>query len=136
MLQTVGFGESLNYLSQSMSYRVGPWTNQSSAAANVPGILFCFESFAPRGVRTLVEERTKMPFVAHIASHAWFHEPYTLWSQMETMLRVQAVWNQQYVVSVGNMMSGKVYAPNGAVINMKVLERGEKWELKQVFIPR
>jgi apolipoprotein N-acyltransferase len=135
-LQAAGFGESLEYLSQSMSYRVGPWTNQSSAAANVPGILFCFESFSPQGVRRLVEERTEMPFVAHIASHAWFHEPYTLWSQMESMLRVQAIWNQQYVVTAGNMVSGKVYTPTGAVEELTVVANGERWQVKQTIIPR
>lgn len=131
-----GFGESLEYLSQSISYRVGPWTDQGRASANVPGILFCFESFAPQGVRQLTRERADMPFVVHIASHAWFHEPYTLWSQMESMMRVQAVWNQQYLVSAGNMMSGKLYAPKGSIIEMDTIAKGELWELKQTVIPK
>lgn len=136
MFKLAGLNESFELMSQSVSYRVGPWTDQGKAADNVPGILFCFESFSPRGVKTLVEERRNMPFVAHIASHAWFHEPYTLWSQMESMLRVQAVWNQRYVVSVGNMVSGKLYAPNGAIVEMDIIAEGEKWKLKQAFIPR
>jgi len=76
-----------------------------------------------------------MPFVAHIASHAWFHTPYTLWSQMELMLQVQAVWSKQYMVSVGNMMSGKLYTPDGSIEEMEVIEKGEGWEMKQVYIP-
>lgn len=136
IFRLAGLKESFGLLSQGMSYRVGPWIDQGKAADNVPGILFCFESFSPRGVRTLVDERQHMPFVAHIASHAWFHEPYTLWSQMESMLRVQAVWNQQYVVSVGNMMPGKLYTPNGALTEMDTIAKGDQWELKQVFIPQ
>lgn len=136
IFKLIGFGESLEYLSLSISYRVGPWTDQGRATANVPGILFCFESFAPQGVRQLTKERTDMPFVVHIASHAWFHEPYTLWSQMESMMRVQAVWNQQYLVSAGNMMPGKLYAPNGTIREMDTVAKGELWEVKQTFIPR
>lgn len=136
LFKLAGYGESLKYLSQSISYRVGPWTSQAEAATNIPGILFCFESFAPRGIKRLTEERSEMPFVTHIASHAWFHGPYTLWSQMETMLRVQAVWSGQSVVSVGNMMSGKFYTPSGSIQEMEVIDRGEGWEMKRVTIPR
>lgn len=136
LFQLAGYGESLRYLSQSISYRVGPWTSQKETAATTPAILFCFESFSPRGIKTLTEERSEVPFVAHIASHAWFHEPLTLWSQMEIMLRVQAVWSGQYVVSVGNMMSGKVYTPAGAVVEMEILERSDWWEIKQIIVPR
>ncbi len=135
LFNLAGYGESLQYLSQSISYRVGPWTSQAQAAQNTPGILFCFESFAPRGIKMLTEDRPEMPFVTHIASHAWFHEPYTLWSQMETMLRVQAVWNGQSVVSVGNMMPGKFYTPSGSIKEMAVIDRGEGWEMRRVIVP-
>jgi apolipoprotein N-acyltransferase len=136
ILKRVGYEDSLAYLSGDMSYRVGPLISQSQAASNVPGILFCFESFAPNGVRLLTKERGDMPFVAHIASHAWFHEPHILWSQMETMMRVQAVWNQQYIVSAGNMVSGKFYTPNGGVFDMEVVNKGDQWEIKQAYIPK
>jgi len=135
LFQLVGYSGSLEYLSETISYRVGPWTSQKEAGEKTPGILFCFESFAPRGIKTLVEERLQMPFVAHIASHAWFHTPYTLWSQMELMLQVQAVWSKQYMVSVGNMMSGKLYTPDGSIEEMEVIEKGAGWEMKQVYIP-
>lgn len=136
LFKVIGSTESLAYLSQGISYQVGPWTSQKAAAANVPGVLFCFESFAPFGVRSLMTERPELPFVAHIASHAWFHKPHTLWSQMEAMLRVQAVWNQQYIVTAGNMVAGNAYAPSGAVWEPEVIATGEGWQLKRTVIPR
>lgn len=136
VLTAIGYSGSVGYIGETMSYRVGPWISQSKAGVNVPGILFCFESFAPQGVRALQKERSNMPFVAHIASHSWFHEPYTLWSQMESMLQVQSVWSQHHIVSAGNMMSGKVYTPSGEVRDMAVVASGERWEVKQVSIPR
>jgi apolipoprotein N-acyltransferase len=136
ILRWAGRGNFLDFYAQGLSYEVGPWTSQSSGSAQTPGILFCFESFDPQGVRTLTKERPNMPFVAHIASHAWFHEPKTLWSQTETMLRVQALWNQQYIVSVGNMMPGMAYSPSGALINPEVIESGDGWEVKRFVVPK
>lgn len=131
----LGFDDFLAFYTKGISYEVGPWTKQYSSSTQIPGILFCFESFDPQGVKTLMKERPNMPFVTHIASHAWFHEPHTLWSQMEMMLRVQALWGQQYIVSVGNMMPGKVYAPHGKIIEPELVKEGERWKIRQIIIP-
>jgi len=130
-----GFSDFLDFYMKGISYQVGPWTGQNSLSVYTPGILFCFESVDPQGVKTLTKERPNMPFVAHIASYAWFHDPYTLWLQTETMLQVQAVWGQQYIVSVGNMMPGNVYSPSGKVIKPELVEAGERWEIKKTTIP-
>lgn len=136
LFQLLGYAESTRYLTQNISYRIGPWTDQRKAAINTPGVLFCFESVDPRAVKNLVSERPHMPFVAHLVSHAWFHDPYELWHQLDVMLKVQAVWSGQYIVSAGNMMSGKVYTPNGASIEMKTVAKGDLWVVKEVSIPR
>lgn len=136
VLKLLGYGEALQYYADDVSYRIGPLSDQSRAANNIPAILFCFESFAPKGVRALMQRRPDAPFVVHIASHIWFHEPHTLWSQMAAMLKVQAVWNQQYIASAGNMVSGHVYTPTGQVIDPPVVAEGEQWSIKLATIPQ
>ncbi|MCA9362003.1 hypothetical protein KC906_01385 [Candidatus Kaiserbacteria bacterium] len=136
LFELFGMHDSLKYLGQDISYEVGPWTNQSTGAKNIPAILFCFESFAPKGMKVLQAERPDMPFTVHIASHAWFHEPNSLWSQMEAMLKVQVIWTQQYLVSVGNMVESNIYTPQGQVLDGEVFETGEQWQVKLTTLPR
>jgi hypothetical protein len=52
------------------------------------------------------------------------------------MLRVQAVWNQQYIISAGNMMSGKMYTPNGAIVVPTTIATGDNWQVREVIVPR
>lgn len=135
-LSLLGYGETIKYLSGSMSFEVGSRTDQNKMAGNLPGILFCFESTTPYGVRTLLKERPDIPFVAHPTSHAWFHEPKVLWHQFNTMLKVQAVWNQKYIVSAGNHVSGKLITPQGKVMDLDTVAEGDMWTLKQTFVPK
>ena len=51
------------------------------------------------------------------------------------MLQVQAVWNQQYIVSAGAHMSGQVYAPNGEILSPEDIATGKYWTVRQSFIP-
>ncbi len=128
--------DDVRQVNEEVNYRVGEKTDQSNMARNVPGILFCSESINPLGVHAVLQERPRAPFVAHVVSHAWFHEPHSLWYQLDTMLKVQAVWNQKYIVSAGNQVAGKVYTPQGNIIQPTVVDEGEKWMVKQVSIPR
>ncbi|MCA9357025.1 hypothetical protein KC872_02335, partial [Candidatus Kaiserbacteria bacterium] len=109
LLRLIGYGDVIDQVSRGESYQVGPNTDQSSLSENVPGILFCFESVAPTGVWTLLKERPNLPFVAHPISHGWFHESKILWHELDTMLKIQAVWNNKYIVSAGSHAEGKVY---------------------------
>ena len=117
-----------------INYKVGPDIDQSKVADRVPGILFCFESVAPQGVRTLMKERPNLPFVAHQISHAWFHEPYIFWYELDTMLKVQAVWNQKYIISAGSHVEGKVVTPSGKIESLDVIAEGEMWKVKKTTI--
>lgn len=135
-LDLLGFSDVASEVAQTINYEVGDQTDQAGMAKNTPGILFCSESIDPRGVRTIKNERPDLPFVAHAVSHAWFHEPRILWYQLDTMLKVQAVWNQVYIVSAANQAEGKVYTPEGLVYVPSVIAEGDDWEVKQVRIPR
>lgn len=136
LLGLVGYGETANYLSEVVSYEVGSKTSQTEMANNLPGILFCFESVSPYGVRTLIKERPNIPFVAHPISHAWFHDSNILWHQLDTMLKVQAVWNQKYIVSAANHAKGRVVTPQGTVSDLRIIEQGSGWEVSEVIIPK
>jgi hypothetical protein len=114
---------------------VGSLTSQTEAASSTPGILYCFESVSPWGVKKIIQERGEVPFIAHPISHAWFNEPKILWKNLDSMLRVQAIWNQQYIVSAGGHVSGQVYTPQGKIRSPENIASGDNWTLRQSFIP-
>jgi len=134
-LRLFGQGDVVALVEQSLAYQVGLDTSQSDFASSSPGVLFCFESVSPWGVRQIMQERGDVPFIAHPVSHAWFNNPRTLWLQLQAMLAVQAVWNRQYIVSSGNMVAGYVVTPAGTIEQPQVLQVAEQWSLHQVNIP-
>jgi hypothetical protein len=134
-LQTVGYGSAVEKISKDISYTVGSLTSQAKAASSTPGILYCFESVSPWGVRQIMKERGEVPFIAHPISHGWFNEPKILWKNLDSMLRVQAMWNQQYIVSAGGHVEGKVYTPQGKILSPENIATGDNWTLRQSFIP-
>lgn len=114
-LGAVGYGAVLQEIGREVNYVPGPQAAQRFAG-RTPGILFCFESVTPWGVRRILSGREEVPtFVAHPLSHAWFHSPTILWRQLDTMLRVQARWNQVPIVSAGNLAPSVVYYPDGMI---------------------
>ncbi|OGG89364.1 hypothetical protein A2592_02835 [Candidatus Kaiserbacteria bacterium RIFOXYD1_FULL_42_15] len=132
-LRLFGLGKAVDNLSHKISYRRGPLLQTADISDYLPGILFCFESIRPDGVRSLAKER-KLPFVAHPISHAWFHSSKILWQQQDVMLRIQARWQGIPIVSAGNMMQGKLYLPNGQIDNGEIIESGDGWNItKFVF---
>ena len=135
LLRVAGRGSVVDKIEADVSYRVGQFTDQSILSPQIPGILFCFESVSPQGVRTLLKERPKVPFIAHPISHAWFNEPQIFWHQLDAMLKVQAVWNKQYIVSAGNHMEGKVFTPSGDTKELMTVTEGDRWMVKQVALP-
>jgi len=97
-----------------------------------PLVLFCFESINPLAVRTLLRTQDKAPlFIAHPVSHAWFHSSLLLGHQLDTILRIQAVWNGVAIVGAGNQAIGKTYLPNGIfTINTEVAQ-GQGWVIRE-----
>jgi apolipoprotein N-acyltransferase len=130
-LQLIGMGDTATALGKKLSYRPGPQNTQSEFPDHVPGILFCFESADPRGVRKLLAER-EVPFVAHPISHAWFHQSQILWQQQDVMLKIQALWNQVSIVSAGNMMQGALYTKTGEKVIPTPVASGESWRVSVV----
>ena len=135
-LKLFGKDETVDLVAKSLAYEVGSKTSQGDHVATSPGVLFCFESVSPLGVRTVLRERGSVPFIAHPVSHAWFNEPRTLWNQLDSMLRVQAIWNKQYIVSSGNGVSGQVFVPGGRIVNPTPVDAGTGWKLSVVEIPK
>ncbi len=136
VLKLFGRDEVVDQFAKTVAFAVGSNIDQSGHADSSPGMLFCFESVSPWGVRTVLSERGSVPFIAHPVSHAWFNEPYSLWSQLTSMLRVQAIWNQQYIVSAGNGVSSQVFTPTGEVSVPDIVTDGDGWQLRITEIPR
>jgi apolipoprotein N-acyltransferase len=135
LLRIAGYGSAVETIGRDISYTVGPLTSQAQAASSTPGILYCFESVSPWGVREIMKERGEVPFIAHPVSHGWFNEPKILWKNLDSMLRVQAIWNQQYIVSAGGHVAGQVFTPQGKIRTPENIAAGENWTLRQSFIP-
>jgi apolipoprotein N-acyltransferase len=135
-LKLFGRNEVIDQFALTVAFEVGSQTNQGDHSATSPGVLFCFESVSPWGVRSIINERGSVPFIAHPVSHAWFNNPQSLWNQLDSMLRVQAVWNQQYIVSSGNAVSGQVFLPTGEVVVPELVDSGDQWQLRITQIPK
>ncbi len=126
----LGFKSEIAVIGQDSAYRPGPLVQTASLPAYIPGVLFCFESISPTGVPKLEQSRT-LPFVAHPISHAWFHNPVILWSQLDVMLQLQARYSGVPIVSAGNMAVGKLYLPNGVIETGKVIGEGDRYQLRE-----
>jgi len=135
LLRLAGYGSVVETMGKDISYTVGSLTSQAEAASSTPGILYCFESVSPWGVRQIMKERGAVPFIAHPISHGWFNEPKILWKNLDSMLRVQAIWNQQYIVSAGGHVAGQVFTPQGKILTPENIAAGDNWTLRQSFIP-
>ena len=136
MFTLVGQAESAVVLNERLSYNVGEQTSQSHYGTRIPAVLFCFEVFDPSGVRTAVAERsTTVPFVAHVLSHAWINNSQIFEQQLQTMLQVQAIWNDVYIVSAANHAVGYTVTPTGGIWYPETKATGEYWSLGTIAIP-
>ncbi len=136
LMRLFGFGETVDFLEMRMRYRVGDITSTNSNSL-LPPVLFCFESVAPNSVRSLLQQRSEpVPFVAHIVSHSWFNEPEILWQQLESMLRIQAIWNDTHIAVAGNHSLGYVVDPKGFIIEPDVIDSADYWQVGVVTIPK
>ena len=135
ILKLVGYDSLVASIEKDITYTVGPRTSQADAEVSTPGILFCFESVSPWGVKKIMEERDTVPFIAHPISHGWFNQPTLLWKNLDSMLRVQAVWNRQYIVSAGAQVAGQMVSPRGEIFSPENIASGENWTVRQSFVP-
>lgn len=129
-----GYSAVIDAVKGDMGLVPGNLISQAELPSEFPSVLFCFESVNPLSVRRLTTERPDQPFVAHPISHAWFNEPESLWYQLDQMLRVQAVWNDTYIVSAGNFVSSKVYTPAGTIKTPTVVTAGDGWLVRETTI--
>lgn len=134
VLQALGLGAVGRSLREQMSYVPGRQII-SNTPTHIPAILFCFESVNPQGARTLLKAQPDTPFLAHVVSHSWFHEPVTLRHQLRSMLRVQAVHNQVSIISAGNHAPGELILPTGAVERPALLQAAEQFEIRRASVP-
>jgi apolipoprotein N-acyltransferase len=104
----LGFSEGVEQYQGKFNYVPGILTESLDLPTYIPGVLFCFESINPLGVRKLAQYRD-MPFVAHPVSHAWFHEPTVLWYQLDQMLSVNARFGGVTVFQAANRYKAKRY---------------------------
>lgn len=130
ILYLLGYGDVVARVAQDSSYRPGPLTQTTSLPSYIPGVLFCFESVSPVGVSSLQKNRP-LPFVAHPISHAWFHTPHILWQQLDVMLQIKARYSGVPIVSAGNMVAGKLYLPNGEIVDGRVVGTGDRYQLRE-----
>lgn len=135
LFKAFGFSELVDSVRSLVSYISGPLNDQSVLPARIPGVLFCFESTSPIGVRSLMRGREKVPFIAHQAAYSWFPWPTILLPQLDTSLRVQAIWNDTYIASASSFAAGKLYAPTGNIIDPTYVDQGEYWKVGLVTIP-
>ena len=126
----LGYGDRIEAIANDTSYQPGPLTSLEGAPDYLPGILFCSESVRPDGVRAIMQQQPVL-FIAHPISHGWFHTPSILWQQLDVMLQIQSRYNNVPIVSSGNMVTGKLYLPDGTIKAGKVVGTGERFELVQ-----
>ena len=130
LMTGLGYGDRIEAIANDSSYEPGPLTKLEGAPDYVPGILFCSESVPPDGVRAIMQQQPVL-FIAHPISHGWFHTPSILWQQLDVMLQIQSRYNNVPIVSSGNMVTGKLYLPDGTISAGTVVGTGERFELVQ-----
>lgn len=127
LFNTVPLSDRVKKFLSQLTYRPGISQTSLSLPERIPPVLFCFESTFPYAVHDLIKSRDSVPFVAHIVSHAWFATtPQTLWTQLDSMLQIQAVKNRTVIIQSANRAPTKVYYPNGDVVLPRVIDLSDK----------
>lgn len=131
VIRLFGYSSAMDTVARDSAYTPGPYVfDQVDKAADIPAVLFCFESVRPDAVRSMVDANPNIPFVVHPISHSWFHSSQVLSHQLDTMLRIQTRWSGVPIISAGNMSDGKLYLPNGQIELGAVLSEHELWQLR------
>lgn len=124
---------SLQNALRDISYRPGINQADVNLPAHIPAVLFCFESVTPQGVAEATRTRGTVPFVAHVVSHGWFHrEVPVLVNQLDAMLLTQARYTGQPIAQSGNLVTTKLYLPNGEIVIPEIVAEGDTWTLSEL----
>ncbi len=110
-----------------MTYEPGNASIPSDAPEHVPSMLFCFESGATPVLRDKMHTRPHTPLIVHPVSHAWFHNPHTLWNQERQMLIIQSIYAGTPILQAGNRAPSALYLPNGTVEYGTTIASGARW---------
>lgn len=127
-LAGIGATDFLSKLNYDQNYRIGDLQGYEEFDENIPGIIFCFESVVPLSIRSQ-NELSGSNLILHPVSHAWFHQNDVLVKQLDSMLRVQSIWNEVTIVSAANMAKSKAYYPNGVIIEGREIQVSKYWRL-------
>lgn len=123
-------GGSLGTALADMNYVPGLKQTDMFLPSYIPSVLFCSESVHPLGVLLGLGQRKDTLFVAHIVSHAWFHgSPPELQYQLDTMLKIQARFNNKPILQSANQGEVKVFTAAGKIEIPVTAAEGEGWKL-------
>lgn len=128
-IKNIGGEKTFLRLQRDLRFRPGPFYDQSIFAKEIPSVLFCFESIDPLAVKRVLKNRESVPFVAHPISHVWFHNSEILKHTVDTMLKIQAIWNQVPIVSAGNLTEGALYTITGEKIIPENKIKNDTWQV-------
>ncbi len=122
--------EEMAHVEDFTRFEPGTVHDEASYPQHLPGILFCFETMVPYGVR-MAQHYRYPDFIAHPISHSWFTDPFSLEYQLDAMLKVSAVWNDVPIVSAGSMTESKLFLPDGKMYLGEVLEEDLYWKVRR-----
>ncbi|MCB9810718.1 MAG: hypothetical protein H6779_02720 [Candidatus Nomurabacteria bacterium] len=128
-LRLFGQTDVLARIDKRSYFKPGPQASQVDFSADIPGILFCYGVVDPVRVRQAVQGRENVPFVAHPFSHAWFHDSKILRSEIDNMLKIQAVWSRVSIISAGNMGEGALYTAGGKKVIPEIIKEDKDWQI-------
>lgn len=133
LLRLLGQEKIIASTDQNQNYRPGPIFDYQNFPADIPPLIFCFESSSVLGVQR-AKKLQDSPLVLHPISHSWFNRPSILEYQLGAMLKIQAVWSDVTIVTASNMTNGRHYLPSGEIDKGRVLIKGEYWTLVEYEI--
>jgi apolipoprotein N-acyltransferase len=122
--------EKLQTILAEARFEPGVMNDAAVYPQHLPGILFCFETMVPYGVKRAEHWRSP-EFIAHPISHAWFIDPFSLEYQLYSMLKVSAIWNHVPIVSAGSMTESMLFLPSGGREEGQIVHETPLWKLRE-----
>ena len=127
-LDFIGADDFLSTLERNQNYRPGPLASYEHIPDEIPSVLFCFESSKPFAAKQVTNDRDAA-LIVHLISHSWFREPKQLWKQLDTMLRIQAIWSRTAILQTGNMTQNRIYYADGSSYEGEEIAEDSYWKL-------
>lgn len=120
--------EALQKILKDKNYEPGPMNGYEEFPSYLPGIMFCSESSSVLAGKFAGAKRDNS-IILHPVSHSWFHKPYTLWYQLDSLLRAKAIWSNKTIISATNMAESKIYYPNGLIFKGNAILKTRYWDI-------